>query len=124
MERLQQMKDLAKQLTASYGGGPDQKGLELRLLPEPMHRYADAGSGLLDGAIFVFAHGSNPEIVLLVEARGQGKSGAKWHYGFARLSAAGLSVSLAGRDVWTQSATSLASSQESYWIVLEPYMPK
>jgi eukaryotic-like serine/threonine-protein kinase len=124
MARLKQMKDLAKQLTASYGGGPDQKGIELRLLPEPIHRYADAGSGLLDGAIFVFAHGSNPEIVVLIEARGEGKSDAKWHYGFARLSAAGLSVSLAGRDVWTQSAASLATPQECYWIVVEPYTPR
>jgi serine/threonine protein kinase/WD40 repeat protein len=124
MERLKQMKDLAMQLTASYGGGPHQKGTELRLLPEPIHRYADADSGLQDGAIFVFAHGSNPEIVVLIEARGNLQSGAKWHCGFARLSAAGLSVSLAGRDVWTQSAASLASSQESYWIVVEPYTPR
>ncbi|MHB8954089.1 MAG: tetratricopeptide repeat protein [Pirellulaceae bacterium] len=124
IERLKQMQDLTKQLTAWEVVGPDLERVELSLLAEPVHRYADAGSGLLDGAILIFTHGSNPEIVLLVEARGQGKSGATWHYGLARLSSGGLSVSLGGQDVWKQAATSLLTPQESYWTVLEPYIPK
>ena len=124
VERLQQIRDLTKRLAAFEVVGPEQQRVELQLLAEPVHRYADASCGLLDGAILVFTHGSNPEIVLLIEAWGQGTSAAKWHYGLARLSSGRLSVSLGGQDVWEQAATALLTPQENYWTVQEPYTPK
>jgi WD40 repeat protein/tetratricopeptide (TPR) repeat protein/serine/threonine protein kinase len=123
-ERLGQMKELAKRLTSFEAFGPDRKPVELRLLEEPLRRYAEPASGLLDGALFVFAHCGNPEIVLLVEARAGGNGGARWHYGAARLTTAELSLRLDGREVWKQPAGSTLTSQDSYWIVSEPYTPR
>jgi len=123
-ERLKQITDLANRMTAFVGrGSRDGEGTGLRLLPKPLHRYAEPKSGLLDGALFVFARDTNPEVVLLVEARGHAPRDAAWHYGLARLSADELSVRLDGAAVWTQFGASLAP-HESYWIAVQPYTPR
>jgi hypothetical protein len=57
--RLRQLKSLAKRFTAHEIGDPDRARFELRLLVQPVHRYADADGGLQDGGAFVFAHGTN-----------------------------------------------------------------
>jgi hypothetical protein len=87
-KRLRQMRELARQFT-SYellGNGPKAQRYELRTLPQPIHRYADREAGLLDGAIFVIAYGLNPEIILLIEARREGRSPPEWTYGFGHFS--------------------------------------
>jgi hypothetical protein len=100
-ERLRgrQMRLLAKRFSAneSYQG----ETYELRLLETPIHRYADPQNKLVDGAIFAFAHGTNPEVVLLLEAQ-ETPSGLQWRYGFARMGAATLSVSLNEREVFSE----------------------
>ncbi len=53
---------------------------KLRLLPQPIYRYsADAA----DGAIFAFANGTTPAVLLCVEADLSPKT-IGWRYGFAR----------------------------------------
>src|SRR5688572_10681805 len=63
--RLRQMKQFARKLIASQVWQGQRA--ELRLLPTEIHRYSDAESGLVDGAAFAFAVGSNPEAILFVE---------------------------------------------------------
>ena len=41
----------------------------LRRLGAPVYRYGDQQSGPLDGAVFVFAQATDPELLLLLEAR-------------------------------------------------------
>lgn len=41
---------------------------ELRLMPAPLLRYSSASDKIVDGALFAFAQGTNPEALVLVEA--------------------------------------------------------
>jgi serine/threonine protein kinase len=118
-DRLAQMKELVKRMAAHADAGR----VELRVLPEPIHRYADHAAGLLDGAIFAFTSGDNPEIVLLIEAGCRGEVAPRWRYGLARLSGASLSVTLDGGAVWKQEQSDGLNPQEGYWIAGEPYPP-
>jgi hypothetical protein len=119
VKRLLQMKEIARRFKAHEiyqpRGKPAPERYELRLLPQPVLRYADQGSGLVDGALFLLAYGGNPEIVLVIEARGRGSSGPVWTYGFARTAAAELHVSLDGAEVWTQPKSTRTSNRDPYW---------
>jgi hypothetical protein len=97
--RLRQMRDLARRFSArEFWVG---RNYALRFLPHPIDRYADTTAGLLDGAIFTYANGTNPELLLLIEAHRQGDGPPKWSYAAARLSRAELHLTLGQRDVWT-----------------------
>ena len=99
-------------------------GCTLRLLADPVHRYADPAAELLDGGIFLFAFGSHPDVILLVEPRRQGSSRPAWHYALARLVSSELSVSLDGRQVWKQPDTK-PNANETYWYFSgPPYWPQ
>jgi hypothetical protein len=112
--RLRQAKEIAARFTAhEVNRRQAEQRYDLRLLPRPLHRYADPAAGLVDGAIFLFANGTNPEILLLVEARGEGPP-ASWTYGLARLSRAAPSVQLDGREVWSQPYAAQTGPDEPY----------
>ena len=59
--RLRQMRELADRFTA-FERWADKGKFALRLLPHPIDRYAITGSGTVDGALFLIAHGTNPEV--------------------------------------------------------------
>ena len=50
-----------------------------------------------ESAIFVFAHGTNPEVLLLIEPLED-----SWQYGLARMTGAETTVILDDRVVWTK----------------------
>jgi hypothetical protein len=99
-ERLRQIKDLTRRLSACQFDGQGRQRAELRLLPHPIDRYSDPNSGLIDGAIFLFAYGTNPEVVLLIETRSEKQSALRWEYGLTRLTGGRPSVSLDQKEVW------------------------
>ena len=72
---------------------------ELRLMPQPVYQYRAPAQGVLDGAIFSFALGTDPEVLLLIEARETTK-GREWQYAFARFHFASLQASLGDEIVW------------------------
>ena len=122
-ERLRQMKTLSERFSAyQEGNRPDgsRPRFELRLLPRPAHRYADPAAGLVDGAIFLLVYGTNPELLLFVEARKPAERDrpAAWSFGCARLSTAALSVSLDGRESWTRPHAQEPDPEETYYFVL------
>jgi hypothetical protein len=90
--RLIQLRTLARRFTAS------EKHLgefsSLRLLPQPIDRYEDAEHGISDGAAFVFAYGTNPELALLIECEED-----KWRYAVARMSWAESILKLDDKEV-------------------------
>lgn len=99
--RLRQMKQFARSLNASEIWKGQRS--ELRLLPTEVHRYSDAASGIIDGAVFIFVVGSNPEAILLVEAhKAEPRPDAPgtWKYGLARMSAAEVTFRLGDTEVW------------------------
>ena len=107
IERLRQMKAMAERFKATMTGwqGDDKDREELRLLPRPLYRYdlkkiKDADPSLLDGGLFAYVQGTDPEVVLVLEAIGTAKE-ATWQYAFVRATSGGLEVKLENKVVWT-----------------------
>jgi hypothetical protein len=80
--RSRQMRDLAKEFSVERDH-PEQKKEFMRLLPQPIYRYSSREADVVDGAIFVFVEGTDPEAFLLLEARGKEKP--VWEFAFARM---------------------------------------
>lgn len=116
--RLGQLKTLARRFKAHEFWKPDNTRYELRLLIRPLRRYEDAATGLLDGAVFVFANGTNPEILMFVEAHAGDDGASKWLIGFAPLGSAELHVTRNDEDVWKQPRAPgvVGRPSDPYWI--------
>ena len=98
-QRLRQMRDLARQFT---GRQTDLEHIErdMRLLAKPLYRYEKTEGDLIDGALFAFALGTDPDAILMIEDRVvDGKP--SWKYALARMTAFSMRISLQGREVWT-----------------------
>jgi len=68
-------------------------------LTRPLFRYDNADAGLLDGALFAFVASTDPEALVLVEARENSRAEKSWYYAVARLHCAELTVKLDGAFV-------------------------
>jgi hypothetical protein len=109
-QRLLQLKRLAKEFSAS--GTFDKTEVELRLLPQPVYRYSVPKQGVLTGGLFAFVRATDPEIWVLIEARGKDAATAKWRYAPARMhSMAPLRLRHRGQQVW---APAPPTWQQSY----------
>ena len=99
--RLRQMKELAIEFRSTLiglrGDGSDRE--ELRMLPQPVYRYESKSPDLLDGAMFFFVQGTDPESLLLLEAVREG-SGYQWQYALARRSSGALMALYQDKIVW------------------------
>ena len=105
--RLRDMKALAERFEGTMTGwnAADTDNEKLRLLPRPIYRYEilpkDEGTDLpLDGALFAFTTGTDPEIVLVLEAVGTGDT-MSWEYACVRATSGGLEMRLDESIVWT-----------------------
>jgi hypothetical protein len=120
--RARQIKDLAQKFTAHEFWDPNNSRYELRLLIQPVHKYSDPDSGLVDGAIFMLCHETNPETALLIEAvKEAGES--KFRYALARLGHAELHVEYADKEVWRQERVANTSPREPYWLLFRGNNP-
>lgn len=98
--RLVQMRRLAEKFTVEDSFGWDKKELnQLRLLTTPVYRYGNADQETIDGAVFVYALGTDPEAVLMLECA-KGESGLFWRYGFGPMSIYALKAKLGETVVW------------------------
>jgi len=98
--RLRQMKDLARRFTSQEYWDPDNQRTELRLLPQPIHHYAAAEDGVIDGAVFAFCQDTDPEVILLIESVRRQGTAVHWQYGLAPLGSAEFHVQFDGQTVW------------------------
>jgi hypothetical protein len=101
-QRLAQMRSLAREFSGRSLSDQGQAWV-LRLLPQPLYRdESTADPEVVDGALFamVSTAGTDPEIILLLEARNS-QSGAKWYYGAARFSDMNLWLKYKGNEVWS-----------------------
>ncbi len=96
--RLRQMRLLAGRFTADK---TTRDGIErnLRLLTQPVYRYEGDHPDLLDAALFAFVEGTDPEALLLLEARA-GERGQTWHYALARMNSLRLRGYYRDELVW------------------------
>ena len=74
--------------------------VKLRLLPNPLFRYKSESGAIVEGALFAFVTGTDPEVLLLIEAR-QGDEGLRWHVTCARQTAYELKVKYPNGSNWT-----------------------
>jgi len=114
-QRLLQMRKFAKGFSATK---KERDGAlsELRLLPQPIYRYAAEKEGLLDGALFTFVQGTDPEVFLLLEARGENKK-SEWFFAATRMNGVGFSLRYNDREVWAADILpwrDISSHRESY----------
>jgi hypothetical protein len=84
-QRLLQLKQLAKEFSATGIYRKDANETELRLLPNPIHRYAAPKHGIISGGLFAFVRSTDPDIFLLIEARGKDASNARWQFAATRM---------------------------------------
>jgi hypothetical protein len=126
--RLVQMKSLAAEFTAADDfkirlEDKEPTRHELRLLPTPIHRYADAAAGIADGAVFAFVHGTDPEVFLVLEGRadnaGQG-GGDKlsWHYTLAPMTCWAVDVKRGNASIWSVPERLKSSARGTYHVWL------
>jgi hypothetical protein len=66
-------------------------------------RYQSKNPDVLDGAIFAIVLGTDPELLLLIEARRDGHE-HRWQYAVARMNDNSLAVYYQGRKVWRAEA--------------------
>jgi hypothetical protein len=99
-QRLTQMADIAREYSAIDDFEDKKSRWELRLLSKPIYRYAAVGGGILDGALFAFAHGTDPEVFVLIEAVETAK-GSEFRIGMAPMTAYAVDVSRKGKSVWS-----------------------
>jgi hypothetical protein len=95
--RLRQMRELAGEFTVEREHPEQGKG-QMRLLPQPIYRYASLKANVADGAMFVYVEGTDPEAYLLIEARG-GES-PQWEFAFARMNIVKFTGAYKGDVVW------------------------
>jgi hypothetical protein len=120
VRRLTQMRNIAQQFKAD----DDFEGKsrwELRLLAKPVHRFGQENSDLLDGALFAFAHGTDPEVLVAIEARrSDGKY--EWYYGLAPMTAYAVKISSREREIWSAPFRKNPHQPDEPFLVIE-YRP-
>jgi hypothetical protein len=115
--RLIQIKEQSRRFTAHEFWNPDNARYELRLLAQPVHRYKDDKLKIVDGAVFLMAYDTNPQILLLIEIVRPAGEEARWQYSLARVSSADLRVLLDDKEVWARERTPgiIGKSTDYYW---------
>jgi hypothetical protein len=96
--RLIQMREIARRVTA-YTEEQSRGKRVLRLMPQPLYRYAEKPDSRDDSAIFAYVVGNDPEVLLVVESI-DGRTGPQWHYAFARSTRSQSVALLDEREVW------------------------
>jgi hypothetical protein len=71
-----------------------------RLLDKPVYQYGAGADGLLEGGLFAFVVGTDPEVLLVIEAR-ETTGGREWHYALARMNRDPIRVRYGEQEVWS-----------------------
>lgn len=106
VERARQLKAIASRFSATLLGWNNDNSdrEELRMLDRPLHRYTglakDHPHNVIDGAIFGFVQGTDPEVLLLIEALENAKGERSWQYAVVRATSGELNAKLDGTVVW------------------------
>ena len=119
--RKLQMSQIAREFKGQMTGWKDDDSDRefLRLLAKPIFRYKPEMPELIDGAVFAFAQGTDPEILMLLEARrADGAKDASWQYAFVRRTSGGLKAWHKDTLVWEgKKAPSNRDSSSTYVVV-------
>jgi hypothetical protein len=118
VERLRQMKQLAEAFsTYAVKTAPeyDEGSVwHLRLLVQPVYRYVEQAP--VDGAIFSFAQGIDPEVYLILESHDDQGIG-RWRCGFAAACVWELHAKRGEREVWSRPKWNHLDADQVYGLV-------
>jgi len=120
--RLRQMREIARRFSATLVH-PRRGTNALRLLPQPVYRYHQLPENVVDGGLFAFVQGTDPEVFVIVEAA-KTEGGLQWNYAVSRMNMHELRLALDGKEIWTAAEmtwTQASSRQGPYAILLLPY---
>ncbi len=80
-------------------------------------------AGLFDGAVFAFANGTNPEVLLILEVhRPATDKAAEWTYAFGQMTGGEVYANLDDREVWTRGEADPPAVRDAYingWLPAE-----
>jgi hypothetical protein len=110
--RLSQMRAIARRLTASITA---VEASELRLMPQPLYRYPEKMPGAVDGALFVFALATDPELIVLLE-QGEDAAQPAMRAAFARFGNLPMSVQDGQRELWSCERGTPGRSDGRYYL--------
>ncbi len=104
VQRLARMRMTARKFSLKMTNR-DQSVDQLRILARPLYRYEIAdtdspASEVLDGALFAYARGTDPEVLLLLEVR-QESGQPRLYYALARSNFVPMSATFEGKEVWS-----------------------
>jgi hypothetical protein len=116
--RLRQMKQLAGEFSVyAVKTAPDyDEGSlwHLRMMARPIYRYAEEAA--VDGAIFAFTQGTDPEAFLLLESRHE-DAGGRWHFAMAPACVWELHAQRGDHEVWSRPKWNLQDTDKVYSLV-------
>jgi hypothetical protein len=116
--RTLQMRALAKRFSGRQAWRGDRS--ELRLLPTPVWQYVSDEEGVLAGGLFAFSHGgTNPEVVLILEAT-RNRDGDRWQFGCVRLGHAEMTIRFDDRIVWSAPTYNEVNPEAPYYWIARP----
>ncbi len=99
--RLLQMGQLARRFRVVMKEATTNRPSELRLMSRPIYRFAAEKAGIVDGALYAFAEGTDPEALLLLEAVRGASDSLDWQYTLVRMTSRPLEAELDGRQIWS-----------------------
>lgn len=116
-QRLLQMKALAGEFvvelldTRNVPKGDEQNP---RLLPKPLHRHDAEKTKTLDGALFAFVIGTDPELMLLLEAD-TATAKPEWRFGVARMNRDAIRLKHKSEVVWEAASFREHKPEDAYY---------
>lgn len=113
--RLVQMRRLAEEFQAVIAPSSMEAAQPLRRQTRPLFRYSSADSGVTDGALFAYVLGTDPELILLIEAV-RDDAGEHWMCAAARLTNRPLSLRRGESEVWNCDAAKPYDGSQPYFI--------
>jgi hypothetical protein len=101
--RSSQMREMSRDFLVLSDNG--NKTSELRLMPRPILEYE--GTGIVAGAVFAQAEGTNPDCLIaiqLIERGGDepGKGGQEWVFTPVRMTSHGLTLKFKDKVLWSE----------------------
>ncbi len=99
--RLLQMRNLAKEFSAKLVP-PERTAIPLRLLTTPIYRYPEPGpkQPWSDGAMFALVQGTDPEVLITIEAVAGEDQELVWQFAVARMSMVPTELRFRDEVVW------------------------
>ena len=97
--------------------GKQEGGAATRFMAKPIFEYAEGESKLPRGAVFgMSSTGTNPDSLLLIEARKNEQGELRWEYAHVRMTAGSLIVWRDGDEIWSERGSRANNPVPGNWI--------